>query len=100
MPPAPTTSPPGTWIQNYQPQGWPWWVAAILAALPVAMLFYFLAVRKSSAPKAAAAGAITGVLVAVLYVQMPWDMALASFGYGVAFGLLPIGWVVFAAIFL
>jgi len=100
MPSNPAALAPGSWVQNYQPQGWPWWLAAIMAALPVAMLFYFLAGLKSSAPRAAAAGAITAILVAVLYVQMPWRMALSAFGFGVAFGLVPIGWVVFAAIFL
>src|SRR2546425_9869963 len=96
MPSNPAALASGSWVQNYQPQGWPWWLAAIMAALPVAMLFYFLAGLKSSAPRAAAAGAITAILVAVLYVQMPWRMALSAFGFGVAFGLVPIGWVVFA----
>ena len=31
---------------------------------------------------------------------MPADMALAAAGYGACFGLFPIGWIVFAAVFL
>ena len=66
----------------------------------MALLFWLLAFRKSSAPRAAAAGAVTAILVAVLFVGMPWRLALSSFGLGCAFGLLPIGWVVFSAVFL
>jgi lactate permease len=96
MPPAPTDA----WTQVYQPHGWPWWAAALVAALPVAVLFWLLAFQKSSAPRAAAAGAATAILVAILFVGMPWGLALSSFGLGCAFGLLPIGWVVFSAVFL
>ena len=31
---------------------------------------------------------------------MPWQSALAAAGYGACFGLFPIGWIVFAAVFL
>ncbi len=99
-PAAPSISTVETWTQSYTPHGWPWWTSAAVAALPVAVLFYMLAVRKSSAPRAAAVGALTAILAAVLFCGMPASMAIASFGYGAAFGLLPIGWVVFSAIFL
>jgi lactate permease len=99
-PPANAPTPPGAWTQVYEPHGWPWWAAALVAALPVATLFYFLAVRKSSAPRAAFAGALTAVLVAILFTGMPAGMALSAFALGAAFGLFPICWVVFAALFL
>jgi len=89
-----------TWTQDYQPHGSPWWLAALVAALPVAVLFYCLGVRKTSAPRAAAAGAATAILAATLFAGMPWSLALSSFVFGAAYGLLPIGWVVFAAVFL
>ena len=88
------------WTQVYEPHGWPWWASAIVAAAPIAVLFWLLAARHASAPRAAAAGALTAILVAVLFLGMPPLMALAAFGYGAAYGLFPIGWVVFAAIFL
>ena len=91
---------PQRWTQVYEPHGWPWWAAALVAALPVVALFYLLAVKKTSAPRAAAGGAVTAILVAILFTGMPWTLALAAFANGVAYGLLPIGWVVFAAIFV
>ena len=43
---------------------------------------------------------VSAILVATLFVGMPWGMAFASFGYGAVYGLLPIGWIVFNAMFL
>ncbi len=89
-----------TWEQVYQPHGWPWLPAAIVAALPVVALLLALTVGRQSAPRAAGIGAISAILVATLFVGMPWGMALSSFALGAATGLLPIGWIVFSAMFL
>ncbi len=92
--------PPSGWVQTYQPYGVPWWLAGIVAAIPIAVLFWLLGVRKAPAHIAALGGAAAAFLVAVLFARMPAHMALASFAFGAAFGILPIGWVVFAAILL
>jgi lactate permease len=88
-----------TWSQVYAPAGH-WLLSAAVAALPVIVLFYLLAGRRTSAPVAAAGGALTAILVAIFVCGMPVAMAAMAFVYGAAFGLLPIGYVVFAAIFL
>ena len=49
---------------------------------------------------AAVAGLLTAVIVAVLSYRMPADRILGAITYGAAFGLFPIGWIVFAAILL
>ena len=48
----------------------------------------------------AIAGAATAVLVAILVFHMPATLAIISFAYGVAFGLLKIAWIVLAAVYL
>jgi lactate permease len=88
-----------TWSQVYSPLGH-WLVSALAAALPVVILFYLLAVKRTSAPVAAFGGAIAAISLAILMCGMPVNLALMAFFYGAAFGLLPIGYVVFAAIFL
>jgi lactate permease len=88
-----------TWSQVYTPAGH-WFLSALVAGLPVLVLFYLLAVRRASAPLSASGGALTAILVATVVCRMPVPLALTSFLYGAAFGLLPIGYVVFAAIFL
>jgi lactate permease len=49
---------------------------------------------------AALCGVATAALVALLGYRMPAGTMLAATAYGAAFGLFPIGWVVFCAILL
>jgi lactate permease len=88
-----------TWAQTYNPLN-NWFLSALVAALPVIVLLYMLAVKQTSAPAAAAGGAITALLAAIFFTGMPVHLAVTAFIYGSAFGLLPIGYVVFSAIFL
>ena len=75
-------------------------LSTVVAALPVLVLFYLLVGRRWLASWAGAAGAVLAIVLAWLVYGMPLDMAGASFGYGAAFGLMPIGWTVFAAMLL
>jgi lactate permease len=88
-----------TWNQNYDPLGH-WWLATLLAALPIIVLLGLLAGLKVRAHLCAVAGAATAVLVAILAFKMPALLAVSSFFYGSAFGLLKIVWIVIAAVFL
>ena len=88
------------WTQVYQPHGWHWLLSALVAATPVVLLLLSLTAFKQSAPRAAAIGALSAILVATLFIGMPWGMAIKSFLFGAATGLLPIGWIVFSAMFL
>ena len=87
------------WTQVYDPTGQPW-LSTLLAALPVVALLGSLALLKLQAHVAAIIGLVTSLLVAVLVFGMPSGMAIASAGYGAAYGLLPIGWIVVNVIFL
>jgi lactate permease len=87
------------WTQVYDPLGSPW-LSTIVAALPIVLLLGTLGILEWSAPKAAALGLFSALAVAIVVYRMPWQMALASAGYGACFGLFPIGWIVLAAIFL
>src|SRR5262245_13514672 len=88
------------WNQVYEPHGWHWLACALIAALPVILLLVSLTALRQSAPRAAAIGALSAILVATLFLGMPWGMALRAFLLGAAHGLLPIGWIVFAALLL
>jgi lactate permease len=74
--------------------------STICAALPVLVLFWLLVPRRWLAPKAAATGAITAVIVAVVVYRMPFLMATMAFVHGAGFGLLPVGWTIFNAMLL
>jgi lactate permease len=87
------------YVQNLDPLG-SRFASTAVAALPVLFLFYLLVGRRWLASWAGAAGAVVAILIASLVYGMPLDMAGSSFVYGAAFGLLPIGWTVFAAMLL
>ncbi len=87
-------------LEGYLPDPWSRILSTFFAALPVLVLFWLLVPRRWLAPKAGAAGAIVAMFVAVLVFGMPVDKTLMSFGYGAAFGLLPVGWTIFNAMLL
>jgi lactate permease len=88
-----------TWTQNYDPLGH-WWLSTLLAALPILVLLGLLAGLKVRPHLSALAGAATAVAAAIAVFGMPARLALSSFAYGLAFGLLKIVWIVIAAVFL
>jgi lactate permease len=102
-----------SWTQIYDPLHSELW-SPILAAVPVLSLLGLLATGRVPAQRAALVGLIAALLTAILaYVPqttgvssygqriLAWAPAmLAAAGNGAAFGLLPIGWIVLAAIFL
>jgi lactate permease len=88
-----------TWNQNYDPLGH-WWLSTLVAALPILVLLGLLAGLKVRAHLCAVAGAATAVVCAIVVFRMPASLAVSSFFYGSAFGLLKIVWIVIAAVFL
>src|SRR5262245_35175705 len=86
------------WVQVYDPLGSAFW-STLLAGLPVVALLGLLA-RGVGAPTAAAAGLLVALGVAIFGFGMPGTAALAAAFQGACFGLLPIGWIVVAAVFL
>jgi lactate permease len=88
-----------TWIQVYDPAGH-WWLSTLIAALPIIVLLGLLAGLRVRAHLSAIAGAATAVAVAIVAFKMPAVLAVSSFFYGSAFGLLKIVWIVIAAVFL
>ena len=87
------------WTQIYDPLGH-WWLSTLVAALPIVVLFGLLAGLKVKPHWCAIAGASTAVAVAIICFKMPPALAGISFGYGVAFGILKIAWIVLAAVYL
>ena len=88
-----------TWIQVYDPLGH-WWLSSLAAAIPILVLLGLLAGVKARPHLCAIAGAASAILCAILVFGMPARLAVASFAYGVCFGLLKIVWIVVAAVYL
>ena len=88
------------WQHNYTPLGDSLALSALCAAFPVFVLLLLIGVFRKPAWIAALCGLGAAVVVALLEYGMPVSHLLSSMGYGAAFGLFPIGWVVFTAILL
>ena len=88
-----------TWSQNYSPLG-SVLSSALVAAFPVVVLLVLLGVFHMRAWVAAMWGLLAAGAVAIGVFQMPLNLCVASAGYGAAFGLFPIGWIVMNAIFI
>ncbi len=89
-----------TWSQHYAPVADSIGVSALVAALPVVTLLGLLAFWHVRAHLAALAGLLAAGLIAILVYGMPAKLAVVAAGYGAAFGLFPIGWIILNAIFI
>ena len=87
------------WSHNYTPLGGTG-LSAVVAALPVITLLALLAFWHVRAHLAALAGLLVAAAIAIGVYGMPVRLAAAAAGYGAAFGLFPIGWIVLNAIFI
>ncbi len=74
--------------------------SALLAALPVAVMLYLLGVARKPAWIAGISGCLAAFILAIAAYRMPLNLAVNSMAYGAAYGLLPIGWIVFTALLL
>jgi lactate permease len=87
------------WTQTYAPLGGIG-LSALVAALPVIVLLGLLAFWHVRAHLAALIALGCAAAVAIFVYGMPPTLTLAAAGYGAAFGLLPIGWLILNAIFI
>ena len=75
-------------------------LSALVAAIPIFVLFMMLGVLRKPAWMSAAAALVSALLVALFVYGMPVQLALLSTIYGAAYGMFPIAWIVFASIML
>ncbi|MPY84775.1 MAG: L-lactate permease [Actinophytocola sp.] len=75
-------------------------LSSLVAALPLLTIFLTLAVLRWKAHWAGLAALAVAVVVAVAVYGMPPGLAFLSAAEGAAFGLFPIMWIVFTAVWL
>ncbi len=88
------------WRQNYTPVGDSLVLSALAAMAPVFTLLFLLAAKRKPAWISALWGLAAAVVVALAAYRMPVVQTIGAVTYGAAFGLFPIGWIVYWAIVL
>ncbi len=88
------------WQHNYEPLSGNLGLSAVVAAVPILVLFLMLGVLRKPAWMSALAALASALVVSLFVYGMPAKLALISMIYGAAFGLFPIAWIVFASIML
>lgn len=84
---------------TYQPIGDNVVLSALVAGIPLYILFGLLVVFRRPAWQAALAAVVSSVIVAVVGWKMPLGLSLSATTAGMAFGLWPISWIVINAVF-
>jgi L-lactate permease len=88
------------WPQTYTPVSENLPLSALIAALPVFVVLVLLGILRKPAWMAALSGLGIAAAVALLVYHMPFSLLASSCAYGAAYGILPIGWIVFTALLL
>ncbi|KWF26219.1 lactate permease LctP family transporter [Burkholderia pseudomultivorans] len=87
------------WHQIYTPLG-SLALSSFVAAIPIIFFFVALAALRMKGHVAAAITLLLSLGVAILAYGMPVPQALAAAGFGFAYGIWPIAWIIVAAVFL
>jgi len=96
----PTVAEVVTWTQKYMPFGDSYLAPALVAAIPLIILFVMLAVMRKPGHKAAFVATSAAVLLSIFVWGMPTGLALSATAFGAAYGLFPIVWIVITAIWI
>src|SRR5215831_3308039 len=88
------------WEHNYQPIGDSLGLSAIVAVIPVVVLFVMLGALRKPAWMSALTALGSAFVIALVAYGMPAQLAVTSAIFGAAFGMFPIAWIVFSSIML
>jgi lactate permease len=75
-------------------------LSAIIAALPLVVLFVMIGVFRVKAPKAVFTAVVVSIVLAVAGWKMPLGQALSGTAEGIVFGLIPILWILVNALWV
>jgi lactate permease len=88
-----------TWTQIYDPFN-NIWLSAFIALIPIIFFFLALTAFRMKGHIAATVTVMLAIVIAILFYDMPITMVAATTGYGFAFGLWPISYIVIGAVYL
>jgi len=88
------------WLQVYKPLGDSYVISALVAGIPIYILFYMLAVKRAKGHVAGAVASLAALLLGIVFWGIPTSTAIGSYTYGFVYGLFPIVWIVVTAVWV
>ena len=88
------------WQHNYEPVDASLGLSALVASIPILVLFFMLGVKRKPTWMAAMTALASALVVALVAYGMPVRLAVMSTLFGAAFGIFPISWICFTSILL
>jgi lactate permease len=90
------------WLQIYNPlgSGTNYLVSALVAGIPIYILFYMLAIKRAKGHVAGAVASASALILGIAVWGIPTSTAIGSYTYGFVYGLFPIVWIVVTAIWV
>src|SRR3954470_16982476 len=88
------------WQHNYEPVGASLALSAVVAAIPIGVLFYMIGVKRKPTWLASASALAAALAVALLAYRMAPLLAVMSIVFGGAFGIFQIAWICVSSILL
>ncbi|HEY7288964.1 MAG TPA: lactate permease LctP family transporter [Vicinamibacterales bacterium] len=88
------------WQHNYEPVAGSLGASALVATIPIFVLFLMLGVLRKPAWQSAMSSLAAAFVVSLAVYGMPIKLAILSTLYGAAYGIFPIAWIVFSSIML
>jgi len=85
------------WQHNYEPVAGSLALSALVAAIPIFVLFSLLGVLRKPTWMAASGALASAFVVALAAYGMPVRLAVMSTVFGAAFGIFPIAWICFGS---
>ncbi|WP_137742768.1 L-lactate permease [Robertmurraya siralis] len=89
-----------SFTQNYTAVNNSLALTAIVALIPILYFFWALAIKKMKGYVAGLTTLLVAFVLAILAFKVPVSTALMSASQGAVYGLLPIGWIIIASVFL
>lgn len=87
------------WVQTYDPTS-NIYLSAIIASIPLVLLFYLLAIRRKPGHISALTSLLTALIIATTMWKMPIHFAINSAFSGMVFGMFPIVWIIVTTIWI
>jgi lactate permease len=88
------------WTQVFNPVGGSIGLSALVALIPILYFFWALAIKRMKGYLAGSSTLLVCIILSVVVYGMPTSIALMSAIQGAVYGVMPIGWIIIASVFL